>query len=189
MLRVLLTVPHHQGCESFTHLCDAEASRLAMTLEKEFKAAGISVDVMLGNIPRAIIDLNRIESRNTPFRHQIQRWVQMYRGPRWVIDCHSFPFDYEWSQEADANFIILDTWPTETSPTLYVSNIIDKLRRNGVNVIGLRGARAEDDQTNDIMDTARSAGARSFLLEMREGTSETTLQRFAREIVDVLRDM
>jgi predicted N-formylglutamate amidohydrolase len=187
MLQIILTVPHAQGCDSATsrHPCDALAEGLARYLQQSCKNAAIESEVLVGVTPRANLDLNRKESRNTEYRKQINERIQYHqqRGDVvWVIDCHSFPQDYQWTAQQTTDFVILDTW-LNNRPTAYVTTLTNFLQKRKVHVTQLRGALPEDDETNDIMDTSRQLGAYSFLLEVKEGLETSTLQKMSVSLV------
>jgi len=187
---VLLTVPHAQGCDrlSSRHPCDTLAEGLAQYLQQSCSG---NCEVLVGDIPRTVLDLNRKESRYTEYRQQIKKRIQyhMQRGEIvWVIDCHSFPQTYRWNQEQSTDFVILDTW-LNNRPTVYVSQLTTFLQKQQVDILQLQGASPEDNDTNDIMDTSRQLGAYSFLLEVKEGLRRSRLQQISVLIIKWITEM
>ena len=194
---VIITVPHAAGCGSpsshkISHPCDRYGPILADTLANSLKEKNVEHRVFKSQVPRDKIrsdgrgnsDMNRKWNRDTEYRKMIAKEItdRISQGYRvWVIDCHSFPPGSEHYGPDDSDFVILDTRDGEYNlVTSYVYDFLQKIR-NEDSTIRIKSLPATDpweEETDDIMDTSRELGARSFLIEVREGTLHEKIKRF-----------
>lgn len=93
-LSVLLTVPHSLCIDdkNRSHTCDSSAKASAITLSHALEKIQISNLVILADENRTVHDLNRKNSRKTPFRQIISKILQQH--PLLLLDIHSFPNEY-----------------------------------------------------------------------------------------------
>jgi hypothetical protein len=150
---IVFTVPHATNVDGNvtcnTHIyCDTDALRVA----RAFSLRVPNSQLLIGDVNRTQMDLNRIESRyTTSFRSQLRDMSKQF-----VLDIHSYPQDEMWGLgfSSPAVFLVDD------------GSLIDLVKWNRVFQLPmLRG------QGNDIMDEMTTLGIPSILLEVREGIS------------------
>lgn len=90
---VVLTVPHAVGSASREeHDRDFVAPQMADLIAESLR--GPSCALIVGDVGRSVLDLNRCVSRNSPFRHRVRDAVDRARVLGCVpivLDVHSFP--------------------------------------------------------------------------------------------------
>lgn len=195
-LCIIITVPHASGCGEYLsnnlHPCDSAALKLAdwfVEAVKNYKLIQLK-GPYVSSTPRDLEgnDMNRKESRSTEYRQHLRRVtkkaIKEYEKV-WVIDVHSFPPDFRYPTKNDVDFVVLDT-RNHGPKTDYVNNMISTLQKKKISVEDIEGAHSTGDETNDIMDTSRSLGANSFLIEAKEGISNEEMKRTANEIISFI---
>ena len=88
MSSILITVPHccWSGVEVKKHY-DRNAEAAAKIIQQHLN---IKNELLLGDMPRKVCDLNRPTSRHTPFRQYIGEWLNKASSTSIVLDVHSF---------------------------------------------------------------------------------------------------
>jgi predicted N-formylglutamate amidohydrolase len=158
-MSVLITVPHAVCQESeYAHQCDYASSHCAQVLDLSLTKKVRTLTV-IGDVWRPILDLNRIESRSSPFRQKITRLLKS-GDVSLLLDIHSYPVYY--SDFGDAEITLLDDNVTRNSFELYSVSLLSLLRSEGISVNLLRGAN------NDIQIEAKELGVKALLIEFRE---------------------
>lgn len=189
---LIITVPHALKCDkkSKGHPCDSLSVAMANIIKSEAikRAKFKEVWETISEKPRTYeLDMNRINSRSEKFRVDIMKKIKdsISRGIIvWVLDIHSFPPDYY--PYNDAKFTILDTrYGDYNNITSYVLKFIE-FSHNKISIQTLAGSDPWSDQTNDIMDTSRELGAKSFLIETIENLTDTDGHLFANLLLDFI---
>lgn len=111
MYSIILTVPHYICIGTISgHNCDTKAELLADSISSKFPDEQDLI-ILIGNINRTLIDLNRIQSRNTRFRKRIREEIEKRRNKRiFLLDCHSFDKTHDFrdkNQFVDPEFVII----------------------------------------------------------------------------------
>jgi hypothetical protein len=144
----VITVPHYTCIKTVYHLCDTKAYDMAKRIRDKLAEYGINTIILLGDINRSIIDLNRKESRNTEFRKVLRREVKerISQNPQrkvFLIDCHSFDRGFKTRDNPDPQFVILYDTGCEMQ---YIHKLYTNMKDAGIRVNLLEGLN------NDIMD-------------------------------------
>ena len=123
-ISVVITVPHSL-CNTNVHQrhCDSMAQEAATSL---YEMIPFEKHIILADMYRYDIDLNRDVSRNTHFRKQLSQLMHIPNKFILVLDIHSFDEGY-----ADAELVILTGMPCKTG---YIQRLYEKLRYNHVDV-------------------------------------------------------
>lgn len=201
---VIITVPHSAGCKSYNpneypQSCDFFASVMADQLKLDLSSNQIYVfGIYDTSVPRIKLDLNRITARGSDYRRSIIESIKLLQNlPRkkdvWVIDIHSISQEnvpkLETTGMTTHKFFVVDTL-TDGKKTDYVLRLCDFVNRGSSEsekIHYLRGLDEEDPNTNDIMNTSRSAGAKSFMIIGVEGLTPEEYQSFFNEVADFIR--
>jgi len=159
MRPVVLTVPH--GCPKAicgnNHEGDFLAPQIAWELYQKLTKEEIQCYLFMNPISREYCDMNRPESRNTPFRNSIIQ--TLFRYPNSIlIDIHSYPPTGKWSKW---DIILLKSWG-------YSSPYIIEKFKNMLKQTGLKVAVREAHEQNDIVISATMLGHDSILIEGNE---------------------
>jgi predicted N-formylglutamate amidohydrolase len=194
-LFIIVTVPHASGCDEFDfnpHPCDYYATKMAREIANASRSAGLDLEgPLVATIPRSTSDMNRKESRNSPFRKHIIDVIKQKIAEKknvWVIDTHSFPSDYKYNtKQKNVDFVVLDTRDSGNS-TPYVVELINYMTSspNEIVIEDVRGSDSTGQQTNDIMDTSRKLLAKSFLIETREQISDSIMKIAAKKLIQFI---
>ncbi len=178
---VLLTVPHGTGCTEYqynSHPCDSDAELMARDLQAAIKAQGLDYSsILVSETPRSRVDMNRIVGRDTSYRRHLSSLIKdkLQGHSVWVIDVHSYPPEHHWDSR-NLDFYVLDT-QSSGQTTSYVS-ALESLMGGDIGVIS--------GGENDIMNTSRELGARSFLIETKEGIHPGYRRDVANRIVQFI---
>jgi len=162
----VITVPH-AACPQFTpfgHPCDWAAKPAADCIARHLKSSKVFANL---HVRRSrSIDMNRIGSRDQPYRKSILEYVQNPKNKvKFVLDAHSFPADY--GSYARWEVLVLDD---DRRPTSYTLDFVETLVNQGINAGWLRG------RTNDIhVQMRRVAKVPSFLVEFKEGIAQSRM--------------
>lgn len=164
---IILTVPH-AACDNVgAHPCDSGAPRAAAFLQEAL--AQKDVQILTGDTPRSVCDLNRIECRqDTAFRQRLSAL-----RPDLVLDIHSYPgWPLESSSFTPYEIVVLLDGGHAASASLS-NRIVGKLVQAGVRAAKLEGIR------NDIQDEFHERGIPSTLLEFNESLSDSRTREIA----------
>ena len=175
---VIITVPHASCPRAFVpqHPCDTGAEGAARMLQ-EHLAPEVQVFLNVARIHRVPelggIDMNRPESRNTPFRQEILGDIQRAHAQgheAWVVDVHSFPPAASFGGieifPGDPDIALLDVPPRFGEHADYVRKALQIMRANAPPLLKI--TLTHGDERNDIIITSREQGARSLLVEFNE---------------------
>lgn len=147
---VVITAPHGYcpiPC-SQQRQCDCVAALWASKLNKKLQAAGVASTLLIPLTPRSEGDLNRIWTRDSPYRQQLTKAMES----AWlVLDIHSYPPPH-W--EGHNAIVLDDRWPPPQS-------LLQFSTATGI-AADVRG------QGNDIQDEAHGRGIEAFLIEFNE---------------------
>lgn len=152
---IIITAPHSL-CEDNdieSHECDVITGDMAQRLYDKLIENGINAKLFLSTERRVKCDLNRIVCRNTQYRNNVRKYMEM--NPVFLFDIHSFPYNYK-----HLSMYILDDYTIK--PKKYSVNLLDFLVKNNIDVKLYQGIH------NDIEDEARSMGIDSVLIEFNE---------------------
>lgn len=210
---MIITVPHASGCDptGLSHICDYSAQAMATTLSKALTSKGIPHnDPFISLIGRRELrdnehsmDMNRKWNRDSPYRINIRDAIlraKMDGYLVWVIDVHSFPPEYKpfsgsEKKEDQNDFIVLDTAYYEKEQVIftpYVERLVELMNTRSVKTELLEGAHPHHgvnlEATNDIMDTSRALGAKSFLIEANESIKQKKMRDASEAIADFIKE-
>jgi len=154
--KLLISVPHAYGEE---HSRDKNVSIIGLNLYYELQRKGFEdTDIVFGNIPRDIVDLNRADSRATDFRQLVDEKIE---DADYVIDLHTFP--YQDAKYGKYDIAILQ--PMKYDGTWFGQKLYQILKDKGVNVASM-GAFLRDD----ILMQAVKANKPAVLVEINSET-------------------
>ncbi len=159
--KILITVPHAAEAPSGPnqHETDIAAMPLANAISGQLKAEGKNSQVIVGEINRAFMDLNREEAENSDFHQKIDNALP---NTDILLDIHSYPtWHPDWG-EAQVVLFTSPTYPKEVKRnTMMLAN---HLGSSGIKVlIDLA------DHRNYIQTKGAGAGVeQSELIEVRE---------------------
>ncbi len=131
---IVITVPH-ANCDTtgvdkvkWAHPCDSVAAPTAYYLAAHLRKRGKAPNVLIGNINRAHLDLNRPEAAHSAFH----RTLESKLAPGCVyVDMHSFPGDDAyWGKVWGQNELVLCAYPGVNGKSSY--DICSKLGRHGI---------------------------------------------------------
>ena len=173
---ILLTVPH--AAESPTnpalHLTDYAAMPLANALSGRLKAEGKNAQMIVGEINRSFMDLNRSEATDSAFHQKINNKLA---HTDILLDIHSYPTNHpEWG---DAQVVLFTSshYPDEVRKN--TMNLANHLASSGIQVL-IDGANHQ----NYIQNKGAANGVKqSDLIEVRE---DQDLLPIAEAIVEYL---
>jgi sirohydrochlorin ferrochelatase len=185
---VILTVPHavldfmHEEHEKNVHPFDWRAKKVAKAIYQELGSHKISVDLLLSDVPRKILDLNREESRGYQWRKEVIARIE--KGQEngediYLFDIHSFGNEDrdEWKDEA---IVVMDG-------TLEKDAIVAKLKEVKENI-----RHIDVKKRDDIVIMAQKAGAEALLLEFNESEeiiSEQDIKKVAEKIREYVEEL
>ena len=191
---LIITVPHAISCNKIylqDHPCDYYAEAMANIIKNEALKTKQFKEVWMIVTPKPrthLLDMNRINSRSEQFRIDIYNKIKtsIKNGLNvWVLDSHSFPPDYY--PYNNAKFTILDTrYGDPDNITIYVKKFIDFAKQHNISIQSIAGSDPWGQETNDIMDTSRELGAKSFLIETIESLSESDGFKFGQILIDFI---
>ncbi len=130
MSTIVITVPHAK-CDPKSpredHSCDFAAPDGAQLLNAHLKKRGKLPTLLIGNINRTYLDLNRPAAANTAFH----RTIAAKLAPGGVyVDMHSFPTEGYWDQVWGQNELVLCAYFGIND--IATADIAAKLRRGGI---------------------------------------------------------
>ena len=166
---VVLAVPHYK-CDTFGKYCDKTSGMAAKLIRKRLDELGILNSTLFGNVTRDVLDLNRKESRGSPFRSKLLNLVDS-NEPAFVLDVHSFP---EKMFETDK-----DVYLIEIASTSYSASLNAYLKSNGVSCEIFSGTRE-----NDIMYEMLGKDVPTVLIEFKNELVEESLTYACLKVAD-----
>ena len=114
MDKIIILAPHSKCVDPNVRDCDTRAAQIAERL-----ASKVNAELFLSDELREDFDLNRLESRDRPWRRTLEnRILSYYRDPKirhiWVLEMHSFP-RCSWEVDKDEKMIVVSI--PEFAPT------------------------------------------------------------------------
>ena len=186
----VITVPHAK-CHPHIrdHLCDFASLPAAIVSQKSLKQNALVIAPIIGDINRFDVDLNRIESRETEFRHRILQEIETAKvtgHPVFVVDVHSFNRGADWGTDHDDDLVLV---LLDGRKRYNISGIPEMLKEllgdDLTDLISTGGSHL-----NDIVATAQDAGALgSILIEFSEyhiATNKRMLTELTQQSAKVL---
>jgi len=165
---IIITVPHATCTTDLYRMCDTRASEAAQLMEKILKSLGRNV-ILLPNYEtiRSDYDMNRRESRQTHYRLYLEKIISdiLNQGDdiSLVLDMHSFPSEYSWSNYRAYKMVFL--YLTKYHEEKYFQSYFE--HDNNIGIL-------EGSHENDIMITSNEKNIKSILIEVLENTNELT---------------
>ena len=173
--KVVLTVPH-AVCRNPQRDCDRLAEASARSLAADL-AGRVEVVLKIGNVYRPVGDLNRIETRRTPFREDV---VKELSSTSLLVDVHSFPATEDWGRGVSSEVVILDVAPN-VGPASRWEELTTALQAKDVNALYLQGSKL-----NDIVVQAHEARVPAVLIEFNEGLAPARLHTITNHVAAAL---
>lgn len=191
-MKVLLTVPHATCDTSQIRTCDKRALEAAKLLYNEFsKKEPTNQTVLYTNqdIPRRVIDMNRLVSRGTPWRMKLSKLLRDTHFDL-VIDVHSFPDSHKWGKKEHLAFEFLYDLPT--FPQWLRDLMFNQNLRYPSPISEIPRVNIDYGTTNDIMDEILDLNHKQriptnvFLLEVNEDDHVLPVSQLQRRIQDLV---
>lgn len=198
-IAIILTIPHAKCIgNNENHTCDAYAKKLADALENKLTKITKNIHIFIGNINRSKIDLNRIQSRVTPFRRKVietaKKWLDSGIRELFVIDCHSFPvnvsgiYTFGTNEISKPQVTILYDQSTYNIDKKYADLLEKKFRDIGLKSTELKGIH------NDIIDQFIQLKSNytkiiPLLVEIREDLDKTQIDNVTTAILSWIKEI
>lgn len=150
-MKLLITVPHARcppNVPPDSHPCDFAAERMAKLIHQRVPNSKL----LLGDVPRTALDLNRSAARESAYRETLRGLV--HEGVT-VLDVHSYP---RGAFRTNTETVLLSN-PANRAES---ASLAEAIQGRGVSTALLRGAR------NDIQQEMTELGIPALLLEVRE---------------------
>jgi N-formylglutamate amidohydrolase len=162
------------------HPCDSVASRAAEELCRALYSFGLKCVVFRADIPRSLVDMNRPQGRDTPWRRSVDAFADRKDVTiEAVLDVHSFPATSFAGPRGEQFDLIIMTLGAAEPWHL-------DLTEHASRVSGLRCRHVVGSQVNDIMASATERGIRTVLIEFSETLSPESMKAAARGIASYL---
>jgi hypothetical protein len=168
-MNVLVTVPHAVCVSKVYRDCDRLAEQAGRQLATHLRA-----QLLVGDVYRANVDLNRYGARSIGFRVKVRKALADTHV-NLLLDVHSFPNSETWRLYERPDIVVLDNVPMSKHWLKFVQALA---KSTDLNVAHLPGGE------NDIVEEARAMGVRAILIEFREGLSAEQLERATKSISD-----
>jgi len=152
---------------------------MATKIAAALGSAGVKNEIVIGDVNRRTLDLNRRESRYTAdFRERIRQLVteRSADSRMFTLDIHSYPKHHEWAGTAGYPMVFL--YAGGPAPA-WVGNMAALIRKNidrGITIIDGIGP------VNDIQDELHTLGFEAVLLEFNESNTAPTEEQLARAV-------
>jgi len=131
-------------------------------------------NLILGDIPRDEVDLNRREAVNTAFAQRVKNRIQVGDV---VIDCHSYSSTTKTDDWAKRDVVLLNVEGKTCAELLHI--VADALRSEGFNILV-----SPASHYNLVQEMAFAEGAKPVLIEVNEKYQRTpVMDRIAKTIV------
>ncbi len=184
---IIITIPHAKcpNVQNRLHLCDFSAKangEKLYSLLQNAKNPSILSEIIIGDIPRNVCDLNRFECRNnTVFRKRIRTIINENKKNKniFLIDMHSYPNQDSFGKNADVVLL----YKNKDGFSNHAVNLWNFLGRNtkesGIKIILIKG------KDNDIIYEAQNIlSTKSILIEFYEKLSENNINIILKQIVE-----
>lgn len=153
---------------------DSAALQSAQFLERALRKRGFDdVQMIVGDVPRELCDLNRDQCWNTPFRQHIR---QALKPGAYVIDVHSFQprrsFRKSDPEGKGWDFVILDNSPVSRTPPARLLAIDRQVQED---IDPLRAGLLRGGLQNSIVREVLGKGYDAILLEFPEPSATTDM--------------
>jgi hypothetical protein len=178
-VQIIITAPHSYCLPSsilpFRH-CDRSAHRMAVeivrALRQEQKIPKQNIKLLLSNVLRSQMDLNRIESKNSDFQQALTPYLQEASV---LMDVHSFPLNSDFGLINDVYVLI----SPDVNPQVQAQSrrLIQELQQAGYRANVHWGAKT----VNYIVERANQHEnlKSAVLLEVNENLSRGVLHDMA----------
>lgn len=170
-VKILITAPHAEPSDVNGHTYDVIAGEMAKSLASLLKGKGYSPVLILGDVPRTELDLNRPEGEGTDYHNYINAELE---GATLLIDVHSYPPDSK--RYTDYEMVVLDM-PVEGYEV--AKGVYAKLRAKNLNVALLPGYTRDYDVMKAI-----ERGVNAVLIEHNEDTNIKVLSELEADAID-----
>jgi len=170
---MIVTVPHGLCKENYNkknHLCDLVAKSSGEYIYEGLKKGGIDVVLLIPEVTREAIDMNREISRNTKFRMEVN---EAMKDKLILWDIHSYPAMKDPPFTNDV--YILDNLK---NPKNYSVDLCKRFKDEGFKCEIYVG------KNNDITNLAREKGLISLLLEICEDLEKEEREKICSVFVD-----
>jgi hypothetical protein len=151
--------------------------------------------LLIGDINRVDIDLNRKESRKTAFRQNLEKVIKQQKYPPMVLDIHSANGNFFGTAELTLIQPHAEAWPDYMVKGVatgkagwrrskyvenYTNDFVEYMNRNGVRT----NIYHSWPPTADLIFQSRSLGAGALLIEFNEAVIRN--EKHLESVVDVL---
>ena len=111
MDKIIVLAPHSKCNNGYIRDCDTRAQYVAETLHQMLQHRKMDAEILLSTEYREDFDLNRLESRDRPWRRELEdKVLKYYRDPSirhiWIMEMHSFP-RHSWEVDKDEKMVIV----------------------------------------------------------------------------------
>lgn len=179
---IVLTSPH-AACDrqSTIRQCDLNAEDANNSLARNASSYNVKQFIYTDvNMPRSVVDMNRPESTNTIFRHNLRNYLESIENKNNVvlIDVHSYPRYHQWpGVPSNTKLVILDN----INGRYDWRNIANAL--HSYEVVYVSGSIS-----NDIVNEARVRFGidKSVIFEYREDLTISELDQLNQHVMKIL---
>jgi hypothetical protein len=177
---ILITTPHSFCTKTKNRTCDLKAETAAIELLNSLTKKGFVVFWLPANVDRSIIDLNRKNSRNVPWRKQLLNLLSNLK-PSLIIDVHSFVPKYNpefgkynvvFPGQKPSNLVIFEG-PNNYLNNISISNFLQKALKYPVR---------KNETCLDILVESAEQNIPGVLLEFNEDISGETIKQICEKL-------
>ena len=158
----IITAPH-----GHCFVNDVIAAHICESISKELEIdTDIVCEVLINTLPRSFGDMNRKETRDTPYRKAIDEALDERPHPSILLDIHGFP-NSTGSPFKGYDMVILISRPDQKEIATKYFNMIRNITKDTDLKLGLMPATAD----NDVVNQALECGCPAVLIEHNESGS------------------
>jgi hypothetical protein len=167
-------------CHGHEFLNDVIASYIGENIHKELEfEKGIVCEVLINSLPRSLGDMNRKETRGTPFRNAVDEALD--EKPIITLDVHGFP-DSTDSPFKNYDIVVLISRPDQKEIAIKYFNILKNIIKDTDLKLGLLPATAD----NDIVNQAMEHEVPAVLIEHNESGSPELFAKIHAKAIKVI---
>ena len=148
--------------------CDFKTLEIAKRLHKKLQS---NSTLLVNNRKRSIVDGNRLEGRNEPFRQKLR---DIAKKGDYVIEIHSFHSSNDFKVGDSIDVVILSMYEDDQMEKTFYYNLSRTAIRKG------------HKRVNDIGYESHKRGLKHIMLEFRDTLSDEQIEIHLNEIKEIL---
>jgi hypothetical protein len=152
---------------------------MAGKISAALSSAGVKHEIIIGDINRRTVDLNRREARyKAAFRERIRQLVteRSVDSRVFTLDIHSYPKHHQWA--GTVGFPMVFLYAGGAAPA-WVGDMAALIRKSTARSIGIIDGIGP---VNDIQDELHALGFSAVLLEFNESNDASTEEQLAQAV-------